>query len=308
MAISKRYSILTLVLLSLLALAGFSARAQAVEGLGKTYQLFTGQGKLATWDEVVVKALQADAIMFGEEHDKAIAHQLELDLLRQLHERGKPSPQLTLAMEMFGTDDSLLLAEYGAGTHRTSYFEGDATLWSNYKTDYKPLVEYARLHQLTVVGSNVPRRYAGLVARRGTAILDSLSTQAKAFMPPLPLPAIGPQAIYAQMARDMGLGGAGGDAHQLRTIVEAQALRDASMARQVALALQKGGRVLHINGSYHSLRREGMVSYLAAYAPKSKALVITTLQQAQLQTLATENVGSGDFVLVLLSDEAPATK
>lgn len=74
---------------------------------------------------------------------------------------------LILGAEMFESDNQVILNEYLAGLISQSSFENEARLWPNYKTDYKPLVEFAKTNKLQFVASNVPRRYASLVNSKG---------------------------------------------------------------------------------------------------------------------------------------------
>jgi uncharacterized iron-regulated protein len=48
------------------------------------------------------------------------------------------------------------------------------------------MIEYAKQNKLNVIAANPPRRYVSMVSRRGMRSLDSLSKDAKKFLPPLP--------------------------------------------------------------------------------------------------------------------------
>ena len=80
---------------------------------------------------------------------------------------------------MFETDNQLILDEYMADLISEEKFEEEARLWKNYKTDYKPLVLFAKNHHLEFIATNIPRRYANSVFKKGLAVLDSLSDEAK---------------------------------------------------------------------------------------------------------------------------------
>jgi uncharacterized iron-regulated protein len=47
------------------------------------------------------------------------------------------------------------------------------------------LIEFAKEKDLKVVASNIPRRYANLVYRRGIEALDSLSEESKKWIAPI---------------------------------------------------------------------------------------------------------------------------
>ena len=85
------------------------------------YKVFTGEGKKADFKDLVKDAKKADVVFFGELHDNPIAHWLELELTKELFaERGKG---LTLAAEMFETDNQILIDEYFSGIIKESSFE-----------------------------------------------------------------------------------------------------------------------------------------------------------------------------------------
>ncbi len=53
--------------------------------------------------------------------------------------------------------------------------------WPNYNSDYKPLVEFIRSINKTVLGGNIPRRYASFVAQEKENILKELPAQEKTY-------------------------------------------------------------------------------------------------------------------------------
>jgi uncharacterized iron-regulated protein len=53
--------------------------------------------------------------------------------------------------------------------------------WPNYVTDYKPLVEFSRSNNHSVLASNIPRRYASYVANEKENILKELPAQEKTY-------------------------------------------------------------------------------------------------------------------------------
>ncbi|MDZ7635015.1 MAG: ChaN family lipoprotein [Bacteroidales bacterium] len=127
----------------------------------------------------------ADVIFFGELHDNPIAHWLEYEVTADLHKT--TGDNLILGAEMFETDDQLLLNEYLSGKYEADKFEAEVKLWKNYKTDYKPLVGFARKNGLPFIATNIPRRYASMVSKGGFEVLDSLTAEAKALIAPLPI-------------------------------------------------------------------------------------------------------------------------
>ncbi|PJF37892.1 MAG: iron-regulated protein, partial [Phototrophicales bacterium] len=126
-----------------------------------------------------------------------------------------------------------------------------ARLWNNYRTDYRPLVEFAKSHHLPFIATNIPRRYAAMVARKGLESLDSLSMEAKKLFMPLPIEVDLKLPAYANMLAMMDTHASNNSA-QAANFAYAQAVKDATMAHQIAKYHTKGTLFVHFNGSYHS--------------------------------------------------------
>ncbi|MCB0598585.1 MAG: ChaN family lipoprotein [Lewinellaceae bacterium] len=260
------------------------------------YQLFNKDGKNIKYKKLLAAAEQADIIFFGELHNNPIAHWLQLELARDLHEEKREG--LLLGAEMFEADNQILIDEYFAGTIDTKAFEEEARLWNNYKTDYKPLLELARENGLRFIATNIPRRYANLTYRKGFEGLDSLSVEAKTYIAPLPIHFDIDLPGYKNIMEMM----AGHGDENSENFPKAQAAKDATMAHFISRNWEPGKTFLHFNGSYHSDGFEGIIWHLRQYEPGVSMLSITTVEQASLEQLEDENNGKADFILVVDED------
>ena len=167
----------------LLLISGFTVLAAVAQK--PAYKLFREDGKKVKYEKMAEAAADADIVLFGEYHTNPISHWLQLELTKDLYNaRGE---ELILGAEMFESDNQLIMNEYLAGQITETKFEEEARLWKNYKTDYKPLVMIAKENELTFVATNIPRRYANMVFKRGVVSLDSLSDEALSYIAPLPL-------------------------------------------------------------------------------------------------------------------------
>lgn len=257
------------------------------------YQLFDSKGKPVNFKKLVNASADSDIVFFGELHNNPIAHWLQLELAKALHE--KTEGKLSLGAEMFESDNQLLLDEYLSGQINAKAFEEEARVWNNYNTDYKPLVLFAKEEGLPFIATNIPRRYANLVYRGGFEGLESLSDAAKEYTAPLPVSYDSELPGYKKMITMMGGHGSGSE-----NLPKAQAIKDATMAYFISRSLPNGGIFMHINGSYHSDNKEGIIWYLVeAYAPEAQVMTITTVEQSQLKELDEENQGKADFTLVV---------
>ena len=284
-------------LLSLLLLLPLLALAPA--GDRPAYRLFTGSGQPADYDQMLAQLAQADVVLFGEQHNDPLAHWLELQVAQDLN-RLKGPGKLVLGMEMFERDVQAQLSQYVAGALPDSAFERQSRPWPNYATDYRPLLAFAQAAHLPVVATNVPRRYAQQVARGSLTALDALPAAEQPYVVPLPLKVDYSLPGYQKMAAMFGGGAHGGGGGQ--PIIQAQALKDATMAYSIRQSLKPGQTLLHLNGSFHSDNHDGIVAYLKTGKPALKVLTLSTVAQAQLQGLDKENAQLADYVIVVPSD------
>lgn len=258
------------------------------------YQLFNAKGKKVTYGKMLKALQQQNIILFGEYHNNAIAHWLQLELTRDL---GKQQA-LVLGAEMFEADNQVPLNQYLAGEIDAKGLDTLARLWPNYKTDYAPLVNLAKERGWPFIATNIPRRFASMVSQEGWSALDSLSDQEKTWVAPLPI-AYDPELPgYVAMIEMMG--GHGGE-----TFPMAQASKDATMAHFILAGFQQDRPFIHYNGAYHSDNFEGILWYLRRQRPDLKYATITTVTQADLSRLDEENIQRADFILVVDEDMTP---
>jgi uncharacterized iron-regulated protein len=250
------------------------------------YRLYDGQGDEVRFQKMIKTLAEADVVLFGEYHDNPIVHWLQLETAKALYELKKD--KLAIGMEMFESDNQFLINEYFLGLLSEKNFEKDCRLWPNYRTDYKPLLEMAREKGLKFVASNVPRRYASLVSQQGLAALNELPEISLSFLPPLPITVDLTQQGYQEMLQ-MGNGN--------ELFPQAQALKDATMAYFILQNFEPGDCFLHLNGAFHSDRREGIAWYLKQANPNLKIAVVTTAQQAEIDKLEPEFRDRADFVI-----------
>lgn len=256
------------------------------------YELFNANGKSVKYKKLLRQAEKADIVLFGELHNNPISHWLQLELATGLFE--VYGNHLILGAEMFETDNALILSEYISGVIRTRNFEAEAKLWPNYRTDIKPLVEFARKNGIDFIATNVPRRYAAAVNHGGFEALEELSEEAKMLLPPLPV-AFDPELPqYMKMADMMGqMGGHGGS----NNIVKAQALKDATMAHFILKNYEPGKIFLHFHGSFHSDFYEGIMWYLLLHRPDLNILTIATTELDDEGRLPEDRKGAADFII-----------
>jgi uncharacterized iron-regulated protein len=259
-----------------------------------TYRLFDSEGKEVRYDKMIKALDQAEVVFFGEQHNDPISHWMELQVMKSLYEKNN---QLTLAMEMFESDDQFVLNEYLKGVIEERHLLSEAKVWDNYKTDYKPLVEFAKEKKLPVVASNIPRRYANLVYRKGIQALDSLPAEGKQWIAPLPFEIDLELPGYKSMITAMGPHASAGTASNM---ARSQASKDATMAHFILK--NRKGLVYHVNGAYHSQNGEGIIWYLKKSQPDLKIATIHVVEQTDIEKLDEKNKKTADFIICIPKD------
>ncbi|MEM1127965.1 MAG: ChaN family lipoprotein [Bacteroidota bacterium] len=292
------------------------------------FQVYTADGAPASLDSLVSAMAAAEVVLLGETHDDAVAHVLQLDLLQRAHAAYAAARPLALSLEMFERDVQLVLDEYLAGLITESTFLGASRPWSNYETDYRPMVEWARAHSLPVVAANAPRRYVNRVSRLGAASLADVPAAAQAYLPPLPYGGASAayeakwNAIMREMAAAHGHSPAEDDTTVTpdpveaadttaaapppimpdgNTMLQAQSLWDASMGYAVVehLMKQPAALVLHVTGSFHVERGLGTPEQIARYRPGTRRLIVVFRPAADAtQFNEADHAGLGDFVVL----------
>lgn len=272
-----------------LLLSAYTVQAETEKS---AYLLYTADGDKISYSELLDRAIDADLIFFGELHNDPIVHWLQLELARDLN--ADENRQTHIGMEMFEADQQILIDEYFNGFISQSSFESEARLWNNYSTDYKSILEYAKEEGLKVVATNIPRRYASSVFRGGLAELDKLSSEAKQWFAPLPIEVDVTLPAYANIAE--AAGGHGGD-----NLIYAQAVKDATMAHFILLNMKLNDRMLHLNGSYHSNQREGIIWYIEQAVKGYRILTINTIQADDPENVDLDELQEADITLVVPS-------
>ena len=283
----KKYTIMFFVML--ISLSVFSQK-----GYKKAYTIFDAQGKEIGYETLVKELSSYNVVLLGEIHNCAIVHWLEFEIARSLYvEHGK---NFTMGAEMFEADNQLILDEYMQSVITYDRFEDEARLWPNYSTDYYPFLYFAKENSIPFVATNVPRRYANVVKNKGLQYLDSLSAEAKAYLPPLPISF--KKDVESSMFAMMQIFSK--SESNAEYMAQAQAIKDATMAWNIAKS--KAKHFLHIQGNYHSDFKQGIVPYLIEYAPQLSVVTLCNVRQDEISSLDDENRGRADYYIVVPTD------
>lgn len=268
--------------------------------------VFTRSGQRVSLAEVISAARTADVVLVGETHDDPVAHQLELYLLASLHQ----SRPCALSMEMFESDVQGVLDEYMAGLIEEKDFLNDARPWSNYYSDYRMLVEFARESQIPVIAANIPKRYVGAVGRRGwETLMQCWPASSAAWIPSDALPPV-PSKLYMEHIQGFlgtrTLNAAAGGDHcpymdRPNELTSALILWDAAMAASIArqAVAQPDRTILHVCGSFHVEYHLGICEMMSRYGESTSMVVVAIYPEEDCQNFDSKrHADSADFVIL----------
>lgn len=260
------------------------------------YRLFKENGKPIRYQKMIRQIADADIVLFGELHNNPISHWLKLQVTKDLH--SLHGDKLVLGAEMFEADNQEFVSAYLNEKIDEEQFMDTTRLWKNYKTDYKPLLEFAKENKLNFVASNIPRRYASKVFRGGFEVLEDLSETEKSWIAPLPVKYDAELPGYKAM-KEMGMHMS---ADKLDNFPKAQAIKDATMAHFILENWQHGQQFVHYNGAYHSNNYEGIVWYLKQANPDLNIVTIYTATAEDIRKMDPELKGKNTYCIVVPDD------
>lgn len=260
------------------------------QGQEKTaYVIFNEKGKKVSYKKLLKAAESSDITFFGEYHNNPIIHWLQVELTEDLAQL--KNNQLTLGFEMFEADQQPFIDAYLSGKIDEKQFTDSMRLWSNYQTDYKPLVQFAKEKSIACIASNIPRRLASLTFKKGRAALDSLPQSDYTFMCDKNFEVDYELSQYKAMLQMTS------DHEKGKNFINAQAIKDATMARFTHELWTPNTTFIHFNGAYHTDFDQGIIWYLKKLRPTLSYTTITTIEQEDLKKLDKENIGRAKFII-----------
>jgi uncharacterized iron-regulated protein len=266
------------------------------------YRVYDRQGNASSLEKIIESLKDVDVVFLGENHDDAAAHYLQNEIFRRAFEKHGQRRAVALSLEMFERDVQPVVDEYLNDLISENHFLLSSRPWGNYKTDYKPLVEFAKTNRLEVIAANAPRRYVNMVSRNGRESLSRLSREARRWLAPLPYG----EASDAYAKKFSALMGQTSDSItpvKHSPMLNAQALWDATMAFSISEYLKRSKKknplVVHLNGAFHTENRLGTPEHLLKYSRKTRFLVVTMRYEENFTGFdASKHADLGDFVIL----------
>jgi len=274
----------------------------------------TRQKAFTDFETMLADLARADVVFLGEQHDDPNTHRLELAVLEGLTRRRVP---VVLGLEMFERDVQPVLDQYIAGKISEEQFLGGSRPWPRYATDYRPLVEFAKSHQIPVLASDVPRRIASEVSKSGMSVVEGLGADRALAARDIHCPTSG--AYYERFMEAMGGGHpqtvGNSNAAETRAKTDwfylAQCLKDETMAESIADAWQKNyGRraaVVHVNGSFHTDYAQGTAAATVNRMGGRRVAVVSLMpvDDIDAETPDADAVKLGDYLVYTVKPAKP---
>ena len=192
---------------------------------------------------------EAPIIFVGEQHNDTRHHDLQLRVLRTLHNLGTP---VAVGLEMFTARDQQYLDSWVHGTlSEKEFIKAHERNWGNTWKLYSSIYFYAREKGIHLIGLNVPEEITTLVARKG---FSSLSPEQRS---QLPLVSCDIDKKYMSFIKTaLSVHEPPETSRNLESFCEAQLIWDTAMAFRLVRHLEHnpGVTVVVIAGNSHSWR------------------------------------------------------
>ncbi len=246
-------------------------------------------GKIIAFARMLDEIKKTDFAFVGEVHDMIEHHEDELAVISALHESGTP---VAVGLEMFRSDSQGILDSWIKGALSVedflpAYYDNWRMPWPL----YREIFQYAREHEIPMIGLNISDKIAKKVARKGFA---SLSPEEKKQL--LPGISCSVDPTYMAFIRKAYAG------HTVRpeefvNFCEAQMVWDKSMAWRLMAYLRKhpGMTVVVLAGVGHAWKR-GIPEQVAVDS-KFTYRVILPLVPDQIDK-DTVTINDADYVLL----------
>jgi aminopeptidase N len=155
-----------------------STRGITEELLGKAVAVEIST--LKTLPDIMAYGASKKIIYVGETHYLFPDHVMELEIIKDLHKRGR---RIAIGMEMFQRPFQKVLDDYIGGKIAEAEFLKGTEYFKRWGFDYhlyRPILLYARSENIPVIALNIPREVVDKVFRSG---LDSLSEEERKWIP-----------------------------------------------------------------------------------------------------------------------------
>jgi len=292
----------------------YATAAEAPAYTGNNYsnmQIFDVANDVFLDDVALLEALDGDQVVyFGEQHETAPIHELQLWMLQRLTAR---HDDVSLAMEHFQSDEQSVMDDYLDGTITDSQLLTAGDPWPNFVQYWMPLVNHMKTIGRPVIATNIPAEalepiYAnGLSSPLAFVNTWGATSPHDPYIPPRPLP--GWDALYQdyfETGFDYATHGQNwGLTYQeaLDYFTDLAVIRDHTMGYWIASHVEDtSNRVLFVGGDWHVQTGIATPDIAATWSTSitSHALITTTPRAGfeAMRVAAFQGHPYGDYILL----------
>lgn len=218
--------------------------------------------------------LNADIVLVGEWHTHPGVHLFQTELFQQLSTQNKP---IALSLEQFSRADQQTLNLYVESKIGEQYLIDNTKAWPNYKSDYRALVELAKIQNSDVIAANAPKHIVTCIGRQGINYINKLDPQQRSFIAKEidTSPSLYKERFMQSMHH--------GTASKNEKLYAAQVTWDETMAESIVnyISQNKGTQVIHLAGDFHVRNGEGIARVIKRIAPELNVVWISPVSKVQ---------------------------
>ncbi|MGB6971767.1 MAG: ChaN family lipoprotein [Desulfobulbales bacterium] len=231
--------------------------------------------KSQTFDDIIARLLHYQVIYIGENHTNYEDHQLQLEIIRALHE---DDSRLAIGMEMFTRPSQSVIDRYLSGELDEKSFLKESHYFKTWRFDYRlyrDIINFAKHNNLAVIALNLEKDIVNRVFKAGGP--NSLDDEQASLLPAdrkLDEPGYR-QRIKTAFMMHTGQGQNG----DFSGFLQAQALWDETMAETIVeyLETHPGDRMVVIAGRGHVDRINAIPPRVARRLEVSQVVAVNSI-------------------------------
>ncbi|GAM73481.1 iron-regulated protein [Vibrio ishigakensis] len=236
------------------------------------YQLLSPKGEPISLEQASNNISDHRVILVGEWHSHSAVHRFQSDLYKALLEK---NPKTDLSMEQFSRPAQSTLDQYLSNEIGERALIAHGRAWPNYTSDYRALIEQAKVAQRRVIAANAPRDIVHCIGQVGPSYIKQLSRKDKKFVAAKLDTSDRPYKAQF-MTLMQGLEG-----KMVENMYAAQVSWDETMAESIANHLKQNPdvHVMHTAGKFHVENGDGIAYSLKKRAPETNIALITPVTE-----------------------------
>ena len=248
-----------------------------------------------------------DVIFIGEVHGHVANHRLQANIFSGIYDRHNNT---VLSMEQFERDEQAILDKYIAGEIGEGTLIKEGAGWKHYQQSYRPMVEFAKKHNLSVIAANAPSMAVRCVGMNGPAFLDTVKGEKRDWIAStLNLQdGLYKNKFYESIGGMLSHGAKETasekkKAARLFKAFAGQVTRDDTMAESIYKYRQANpdSKIIHTNGSFHSAALLGTAERLSL---RDNSLKLANIHPVEVEntdypSFTQEDLKQGQYILLI---------